>query len=272
LPILITPPWWNTNWFRALCAAMFLALLWAAYQLRVRQLLWKFNMASEARLNERMRIARELHDSLLQTIQGLMLSLQAVSEMVPPGKAKNKFEKTLEIGDRAIIEGRQAVRNLRSASTTTDLTQAVRAVGDEHTRTDGATFRLVVEGPMRELHPIVRDEIYSIAREALRNAFTHACATHIEAEIVFKDRVLQLRVRDDGNGLTPDIAEQGRVGHYGLAGMRERARQMGSKLVIVSGAGAGTQIELSVPGSVAYDKPSGRSPLTLFRWNGRVKL
>jgi signal transduction histidine kinase len=124
---------------------------------------------------------------------------------------------------------------------------------------------------MRELHPIVRDEIYSIAREALRNAFTHACATRIEAGITFDRRLLQLRVRDNGKGIAPEIAEQGRTGHYGLPGMQERARQIGSKLVILSGPETGTEIELSVPGSVAYSKQQERSRLRLFRWNGGVR-
>jgi signal transduction histidine kinase len=229
-------------------------------------------MASEARLNERMRIARELHDNLLQTVQGFMLSLQAVSEMMPAGAAKNKFEKTLEIGDRAIREGRQAIQDLRLASSTSDLTQAVRALGDELACGNSASFRLVVEGPTRELHPIVRDEVYGIAREALRNAFTHACATRIEAEIGFANRVLKLRIRDDGKGITPDVAKQGSAGHYGLAGMRERARQIGSKLVILSGPETGTEVELSVPGSAAYVKPQGRFHFKWLRWNGRVRL
>jgi signal transduction histidine kinase len=272
LHLAIVPPWWKTNWFRTLCVAAFLALLWLAYQFRVRQLQERFNFASEARLNERMRIARELHDNLLQTVQGLMLSLQAVSEIMPAGTAKNKFEKTLEIGDRAIREGRSAVQDLRSASTTSDLTQAVRALGDELASGDGATFRLVVEGRMRELHPIVREEIYCIAREALRNAFTHARAIRIEAEIGFNDRLLQLRIRDDGKGITPDTTEQGSAGHYGLAGMRERARQIGSKLVILSGPETGTEVALSVPGSVAYAKQQGRFRFTLFRRNGRAGL
>jgi signal transduction histidine kinase/ligand-binding sensor domain-containing protein len=272
LEFSIDPAYYQTNWFRTLCAAVFLALLWLAYQFRVRQLQEKFNFASEARLNERMRIARELHDNLLQTVQGLMLSLQAVSEIMPAGTAKNKFEKTLEIGDRAIREGRSAVQDLRSASTTSDLTQAVRALGDELASGDGATFRLVVEGRMRELHPIVREEIYCIAREALRNAFTHARAIRIEAEIGFNDRLLQLRIRDDGKGITPDTTEQGSAGHYGLAGMRERARQIGSKLVILSGPETGTEVELSVPGSVAYAKQQGRFRFALFRRNGRAGL
>ena len=272
LEFSIDPAYYQANWFRTLCAAVFLALLWLAYQFRVRQLQETFNVASEARLNERMRIARELHDNLLQTVQGLMLSLQAVSEVMPPGAAKNKFEKTLEIGDRAIREGRSAVQDLRLASTTSDLTQAVRALGDELASGGRPSFRLVVEGSMRELRPVVRDEIYSIAREALRNAFTHACARRIEAEIGFNERLLQLRIRDDGRGITHEIAEQGSAGHYGIAGMRERARQIDSKLVILSGPETGTEVELSVPGSVAYVKRQRRFRLTLFRWNGRVRL
>lgn len=272
LRIVITPPWWSTNWFRALCVAIFLTSLWAGYQFRVRQLLWKFNMASEARLNERMRIARELHDNLLQTVQGFMLRLQAVIETMPAGAAKNELEETLDIGDRAIVEGRQAVQDLRSASTTNDLAEAVRALGPELASADGASFCLIVEGPVRELHPIVRDEIYTIAREALRNAFTHAHATHIEAEITFEERLLRLRIRDDGNGIAPEIAERGRATHYGLSGMRERARQIDSKLVILSGASTGTEIELSVPGSIAYAKPPGRSRFSLFTKSGRVRM
>jgi signal transduction histidine kinase/streptogramin lyase len=265
LPIVITPPWYRENWFRALCAAVFLAMLWAAYQFRVRQLLWKFNMASEARLNERMRIARELHDNLLQTVQGFMLRLQVVNEMMPPGAVKNELEEALEIGDGAILEGRQTVQDLRSAVTTSDLAGAIEAVGDELASRDGASFRLVVEGPVRDLNPIIRDEVYSIAREALRNAFAHARATHIDAEITFDERLLQLRVRDDGKGIAPDIAGQGRAGHYGLAGMQERARWMGAKLAILSGAGTGTEIHLSVGGSIAYGKPPGRPRFSLLR-------
>jgi signal transduction histidine kinase/ligand-binding sensor domain-containing protein len=270
LEFSIDPTIYQTNWFRALCAAVFLALLWTAYQFRVRQLQQKFHLASDARLNERMRIARELHDNLLQTVQGLMLSLQAISEMMPAGAAKNKFEKTLEIGDRAIREGRSAVQDLRS--TRSDLTQAVRALGHELASGNGATFRLVVQGPRRELYSTIREEVYCIAREALRNAFTHACATRIEAEIGFNQHLLRLRIRDDGKGIAPEVAEQGSAGHYGMAGMRERARQMNSKLVILSGPETGTEVELSVPGSVAYARQQRRFRFTSFRRNERAGL
>jgi signal transduction histidine kinase len=123
---------------------------------------------------------------------------------------------------------------------------------------------LVVEGPARDLHPIVRDEIYRIAREALRNAFSHARAHHIEAEITYSERMFRLRIRDDGQGIAPATLEKGRPGHYGLPGMRERAGQIGAKLNIWSADRAGTEIELSIAGSIAYGKSAGRSRLRLF--------
>ena len=267
LEFSIDPAFYQTNWFRALCAAVSLVMLWAAYRFRVRQLQRQFQVVSEARLNERMRIARELHDNLLQTVQGFMLRLQAVNELLPAGAGKNELEETLEIGDRAIIEGRRTVQDLRSALTTSDLANTIRAVGEELASKDGASFRLAVEGPIRELDPIVRDEVYSIAREALRNAFTHAGATRIEAELTFEEQFLRLRIRDDGKGIGPEVAERGRAGHYGLAGMRERSRRIGSKIVILSGAGTGTEIDLSVAGSIAYAKQQARPR---FSWFPRV--
>jgi signal transduction histidine kinase len=123
----------------------------------------------------------------------------------------------------------------------------------------------VVEGPVRDLHPILRDEVYRIAREGLRNSFTHARAHHIEAEITYSERLFRLRIRDDGRGIPPDILEAGRSGHYGLSGIRERARQVGASLDIWSGVGTGTEVDLSIPGSIAYAKSPKRSRLQLFR-------
>jgi signal transduction histidine kinase len=132
------------------------------------------------------------------------------------------------------------------------LAQALRALGGELATQDSAAFHLVVEGPERDLHPIIRDELYRITREALHNAFSHARAHAIETEITFGDRAFRLRIRDDGDGIPPEILNGGRAGHYGLTGMRERAKQIGGRLEIWSAVKAGTEIELSIAGSIAY--------------------
>ncbi len=212
----------------------------------------------EERLAERARIARELHDTLLQSFQGLMLHFQTVNDLLPPGKAKEALEKVLDRADQAIVEGRDAIQNLRSSTTVTnELAQAMTALGEELTAGRGsATFLVSIEGTPRDLHPILRDDIYRIAREALRNAFRHAQASKIEAEIAYGERLLRLRIRDNGKGIDPKLLEAGRDGHWGLPGMRERAQQIGAQLEMWSEVGAGTEVELSIPGSVAY----GTSP------------
>jgi len=126
---------------------------------------------------------------------------------------------------------------------------------------------VVVEGPSRELHPVLRDEIYRIAREAVRNAFRHAQASQIEAEIAYSEGLLKVRIRDDGRGMDPEIVKQGRGGHYGLPGIRERARQIGGQLNVWSAPGAGTEIELSIPGTIAYGTAPAGKRWGLFRKN-----
>jgi signal transduction histidine kinase/ligand-binding sensor domain-containing protein len=264
LPLTVAPAWFQTNWFRASWAGIALLLLWMLYRMRLKQLERRFNLALEARVDERTRIARELHDTLLQSFQGLMLRLQLVDDLLPQGRAKEQLEQSLERADEAIAEGRTAVYALRSSTmAANDLTGALTTLGEELSTPETA-FHVVVEGPARELHPVIRDEFYRIAREALRNAFSHARAHHIEVEITYGERLFRLRIRDDGGGIPAEIVETGRAGHYGLRGMRERARQIGSKLEIWSGAGRGTEIDLRVPGSIAYGKPSSSRP-RLFR-------
>src|SRR5260370_14226135 len=140
-----------------------------------------------------------------------------------------------------------------------------RGVATEDSAHGPASFHVVVEGPPRHLHPILRDEIYAIAREAVRNAFRHAQARNIEADITYNGSSFRLRIRDDGNGIDPPIAAEERAGHYGVPGMRERARSIGGKLDVWTGTGAGTEVELSIPGSIAYGTSPGRTVLGLFR-------
>jgi signal transduction histidine kinase len=256
----------ETWWFRVTGLCLIAAAIFAGFRYRLARVHAATNLRFEERLAERTRIARELHDTLLQSFQGLMLRLQVVDDLLPPGKAKEQLEQSLERADQAIAEGRSAVYDLRSSATTTnDLAQAVKALGDELATEDSTAFHLVVEGTARDLHPIIRDELYRITREALRNAFRHAAAHHIETEITYGERALSLRIRDDGQGIPTETLEAGRPGHYGLSGIRERAQQIGAKLEIWSGANAGTEIELSIAGSIAYCAPPGRPLFRFFR-------
>jgi signal transduction histidine kinase len=242
-------------------AAAFLTTAWVitAMVARMRRLTEaQLTLRFEERLAERTRIARELHDTLLQSFQGLMLHFQAVDYLLPAGTAKEALEKALDRADRAIVEGREAIQNLRSSTTATnELGEAMVALGEElggarYGKTGLPTLRVSMEGTPRELHPILRDDIYRIAREALRNAFFHAQASKIEADITYNARLLRLRIRDDGKGIDPKLLDAGRDGHWGLRGMRERAEQIGAQLDIWSETGAGTEVELRVPGSIAY--------------------
>lgn len=262
----------ETWWFRGTGLCLIAAAIFAGFRYRLTRVHAATNMRFEERLAERTRIARELHDTLLQSFQGLMLRLQVVDDLLPPGKAKDQLEQSLERADQAIAEGRSAVYDLRSSATTTnDLAQAVRALGDELATQDSTAFHLFEEGTARDLHPIIRDELYRITREALRNAFRHAAAHHIETEITYGERAFRLRIRDDGQGIPTEVLEAGSPGHYGLSGMRERAHQIGSKLEIWSGAKAGTEIELSIAGRIAYRTPTGWPLYRLFR-KKRVNL
>ena len=176
----ILPPFWQTYWFLTCFVAALCGILGLLYRSRLKHLSAQFHIRAEERVGERTRIARELHDTLLQSFQGLMLRLQVVDELLPEGKAKEQLEQTLERADQAIAEGRSAVYDLRSSTmTTNDLAQAVTALGNELAAEDAAAFHLVVEGAPRDLHPIIRDELYRITREAIRNAFKPRAGSRI---------------------------------------------------------------------------------------------
>ncbi len=259
LDFSVAPAYYQTNWFRALCALSFVALLWAAYLWRVRRLHQQFEITLDARVGERTRIARELHDTLLQSFHGLLLRFQTASQLLPerPVDAKEKLDNAIEQAAAAITEGRDTVQGLRDSTIQgNDLALAISTLGEE-LGTDSSnhrpSVRVAVAGESRNLHPIVRDEIYKIAAEALRNAFQHAKAGQIEVEICYDDEQFRLRVRDDGKGIDPAIlSEHGREGHFGLPGMRERAMIMGAKLTVWSEVNAGTEVELRLPASLAY--------------------
>lgn len=216
--------------------------------------------SSEIRVSERTRIARDLHDTLLQSFHGVLLLFQTANEYLPlhPVEAKQALHRAIGCAERAITEGRDAVQDLRLSSVV-DLAQTMNAFTEELAAqcADGGSpplpiFRVRTEGSPQLLHPTVCEEICRISLEALRNAFRHAQARGIEVEIIYGDALVQVRIQDDGKGIDATIVDHGgRAGHWGLAGMHERAARIGAKLDIWSRPEAGTKVELSLPSSVS---------------------
>jgi signal transduction histidine kinase/ligand-binding sensor domain-containing protein len=267
LEFSIAPAYYQTRWFEAVAVASGLAAVWVAYWFRVRQVARAYQQRLDERINERMRIARDLHDTLLQSFHGLLLRFQTVAYLLPdrPAEARAQLDGAIVHAVKAITEGRDAVQGLRASTVErNDLAIAIQTLGDALASDANAPkrpdFTVSVEGKTQDLHPIVRDEIYKIAAEALRNAFRHARAARIEAEIHYDDAQLRLRVRDDGKGIDPNVlADQGLEGHYGLRGMPERAALIGAKLAVWSDVGAGTEVELSIPARAVYATAGARS-------------
>jgi signal transduction histidine kinase len=256
LRIKILPPWWNTTpFFAAVGAALFL-IAWVGYRQRVHQVARQF----EARLGERTRIARDLHDTLLQSFQASLFQMEAARNILSrrPEQAVQTLDEAINMAEGAIAESRDAIQDLRSQPPSQgDLAHLLTVTGQELARSQDTSgnpviFRVTVEGERQELDPLLQDDAYRIARELLRNAFRHARASQIEAEIRYDDAQLRVRIRDNGKGIEPEMLTAGRAGHWGLLGMRERAKRIGGRLDFWSGAGAGTEVELSVPSSIAY--------------------
>ncbi len=260
LDFSIAPAYYQTRWFAALVVIVGATLLWAWYQWRVAQLARQFNRTLEARVSERTRIARELHDTLLQSFHGALLRFQTIAKVLPAGatEARARLDRALDQAEAAITEGRNAVRGLRaSATTVNDLAVGIAALGVELTSDPAVVETPVidvdVDGESRDLSPLVRDETYRITGEALRNAVHHAQARRIVVTIHYEPRQLRVTVRDDGIGMDEDTPRrQQREGHFGIAGMRERAAIVNGELAIESAPGAGTMIELRVPAAIAY--------------------
>jgi signal transduction histidine kinase/ligand-binding sensor domain-containing protein len=257
------PPAFNqTTWFRSLCVAALLALLFALYRLRLLYLTKQFNARLEGRDSERARIARDLHDSLLQGFQGLLFRLQAVRILMPsrPADAARELETAMDLGDKALYESRSAVTDMRaSVSSHIDLVHSLTALGKELSPHALPKYRVLVEGRPRHISSLVSDEIYQIAREAVRNSLAHAQAQQIEIELAYDESEFRLRVRDDGVGFDSEIINRSHLGHFGLQGMRERAESFGAHLKAWSESGAGTEIELIVPARICYGREKPRA-------------
>jgi signal transduction histidine kinase/ligand-binding sensor domain-containing protein len=254
LGIVIAPAWYQTVWFKLLCILATIGFILSLYLLRLRQLTAQVQGRLSERLVERERIARELHDTLLQSFQGLVLRFQGVLNHLPDHEpARQVMERALDRADEVLIEGRLRVRDLRPESATVnELPAALAICGEELAQDHEIHFSLAVVGEPRSLNPVVLDEAYGIGREALINAFHHSLASKIETEITYDYARLRLRIRDDGDGIDQKILASGRTGHWGLSGMRERTQTIGGQLNIWSSPGLGTEVDLTVPATIAY--------------------
>ncbi|WP_041538274.1 sensor histidine kinase [Caulobacter segnis] len=249
----LPPTLFQSRLFQLLCAVLSLALLVVAFQWRMGRLTERLQAGLRERIAERERIARELHDTLLQGVQGLILTFQSAARQVPADlPARNQLERALDRAEAVVVEARDRVRSLR-VSVGGDLMTTLRAVADSMRSDGGAEVVTTAVGRPIALHPLVADEVERIVVEALFNAHRHARASHIDVIVTFESKRLLINIRDNGVGIDPAVLEVGgRDGHFGLAGMRERARKIRASLTVRSSAGAGTDVELITPGAVAY--------------------
>ena len=277
LSFVIEPAWYQNGGVRLLALLSIVLLGYALYLLRMRQYAAAMRARFGERLDERLRIARELHDTLLQSFHGLMFQFQAARNLLPrkPESAMQTLDKAILATEHAIAEGRDAIRDLRpEPAAQRDLAELLTAAGQELAAAQSANghlpaFRVIVEGKPLPLSPMLQGEIYRIGREVIRNAFHHAAASNIEVEVLYDEHQLRLRIRDDGKGIDPkDLQARGRPGHWGLPGIRERAQRIGSRVEFWSEAGAGTEMELRVPAAIAYEKQRNGHRFRLFHRGG----
>jgi ligand-binding sensor domain-containing protein/signal transduction histidine kinase len=258
LRIEILPPWWSTRPFQTAVGTLLFLIAWAAYRHRLDRVAHQF----EVRLAERTRIARELHDTLLQSLHGLLFQFQAVRNLLPrrPDDAMHSLDHAIGDTERALAESRDAIQGLRSEPLAKgNLAELLMAASRELANSGTAdqeppVFELIEEGERRTLSPPIKNEVCRIALEILRNAYRHARAARIEAEIRYDDQELRVRIRDNGRGIDPKVVKEGGVaGHWGVRGVRERAERIGARLDFWSEAGAGTEVQLAIPADVAYE-------------------
>jgi len=256
------PYFYQTRVFQFGSGVLLIMLLVGAYQFRVRQIAGAMNTRFDERLTERTRIARDFHDTLLQTIQASKLVADdALATNTDPGPSRDALSLLSGWLGQATEEGRSALNSLRSSTVEgNDLAEAFRRAGEECSSQRQIEFAVSVEGSGREMHPIVRDEVYRIGFEAIRNACAHSGADRVALELSYLENLV-LRIRDNGKGIAPDVAAKGRAGHFGLVGMYERAARIKGKLTISSSFGAGTEVELVVPRSIVFPASSMRPRL-----------
>jgi signal transduction histidine kinase len=261
----VLPAWYQTLWFQvvALSLAAGLAYLLISFDRRRYDSLVRIRF--DERLEERTRIARDLHDTLLQTIQGSKLVADhARVSVFDPDKTRNLLNQLSDWLGRASLEGRTALESLH-ATKAGDLTEALRAIVEDFRTNCDIEFSLSHSGPTGDMIPLIRDEVYWIGYEAIRNAIRHSGARHINIQLV-SNHELELRITDDGDGIADDTLSHGKAGHFGLKGMRERANKIGAALTISNSPTEGTVVRLIVPTSLIFAGSSRARLRYAQRW------
>jgi signal transduction histidine kinase/ligand-binding sensor domain-containing protein len=252
--ISIAPYFYQTQWFMLLCVVLAAGLLWLAYLYRLHLVTRRLHQRLEERHGERDRIARELHDTFLQTVHALMLKIHAASEKLPDGEPRDNIAEALDLADLAIAEGRGRVHALRSSSICQpDLAAAFEKLAEEYRGNGYPAVSVSTAGARKLADPLIIDELYASGREAIINAINHSGAKSISVVVSHDQQGIRIEVSDDGSGIDPQvILDGGKPGHWGLRGIKERMDRMGGELRIISAAMNGTRIILFVDASRAY--------------------
>lgn len=254
LHITIAPAYYQTTWFSALCFSLILIAIWFGVKLRVRMVTSQVRTRLLERLSERERIARELHDTLLQSLFGLMLQFQNAADRLPESDpARPALNRALKQSEVVMTEGRQRIKMLRTEQVEgTTLSDAIQKIGLELEPLSCAQFQVAVNGRVRKLETLFQEETLMIVREAVMNAFTHANAKLIRVELSYTRKDLRIAVLDDGCGIDKSYVEKGRDGHWGLSGMKERASKLQACVEIHRRPTGGTAVEFRVPAAASY--------------------
>jgi signal transduction histidine kinase len=245
LAFQIAPYFYQTWWFAVLCAGIATLLAWGTHRLRVRRLVTRFQLVAQ----ERTRVTRELHDSLLQGFSGVVLQLEAVARQFEsnPGTSKQRLERAIHQADHSLAEARRTIMSMRlPALENQTLPEALSAVGSQATEGTSISFHLAVRGHVRQLPYDAQANLYLVGREAITNAVNHARAKRIAAQLTYSTKATRLTVEDDGSGFDLESAKA-KQDHWGLLGMQERAKHLGATLSIDSATGRGTKIEVAIP-------------------------
>ncbi len=258
LNILIEPAYYQTIWFRTLSIGLFLLAVYFAVRWRIHSVTSELRTRLLERVSERERIARELHDTLLQSLFGLMLQFQTAADRLPPSDpTRPSLDRVLKQSEIVMNEGRQRIKALRADhSPGMTLTDAIEKFGLEFEPWSRTRFQIAIDGKARVIRAVIQEEILLIAREALMNAFTHANATSVQVNVSYSGSGVRIIVSDDGCGIDPVYCESGRPDHWGLSGMRERAAKLHALIKVARRDVGGTLVELRVPAAIAFDYPS----------------